>query len=597
MAARIKSLPETLVNQIAAGEVVERPASALKELIENSLDAGAARVEIEIEDGGRRLLRVVDNGEGILAEDLVHALDRHATSKITSLRDLELVASLGFRGEALPSIASVSRLLLASRTADQENGTLIQVDGGVAAAPAPVGMAPGTRVEVRDLFYNTPARRKFLKAERTEFGHIDTLVKRFALARFGVEFRLTHNGKTVRHLPCAETPEAHLRRVAKLCGPAFMQHAIAVSCVEAELSLTGWIGLATFSRSQADMQYLYINGRMVRDRVVSHALRQAYSDVLYHGRHPAYVLYLEMNPGMVDVNVHPTKQEVRFRDSHRVHGFLSSGVQRALAQVTPGTPERNADTAQPARFQSPTPDHSDQSQSQAGLDLALGEPRPQYTSFSNRAAGSGWIAPAPLYEEAKGECPPLGYAVAQLHGVFIVAQNAAGMVLVDMHAAHERITYERFKTALDADGIKSQLLLVPQRISVSEQEADRVESRPELFNRMGFDVNRSGPEQIMVRAIPALLHGTDVAELMRDVCADALRVGTSERLGEAVNSLLSSMACHGSVRANRRLNTEEMNALLRDMERTERSGQCNHGRPTWVQLDMAELDRLFLRGR
>ncbi|MGB0135079.1 DNA mismatch repair endonuclease MutL [Dokdonella sp.] len=598
---RIHPLPSELVNQIAAGEVIERPASVVKELVENSLDAGARRIEIDIEEGGARLIRVRDNGMGIDSEDLALAVSAHATSKISSFEDLESVGTLGFRGEALPSIASVSRFTLTSRTPDAEAAFRIEVDGGKPHTRRPAQHAVGSSVEVRDLFYNIPARRKFLRAERTEFNHIDDLVKSIALANPGVEFRLGNNGKIVRlYKPLKEAGEA-ARRVSDVLGDEFVANCLRVEHSGAGMSLKGWVGLPTASRSQADQQYFHVNGRLVRDRVVSHAVRQAYADVLFHGRHPAFVLFLELDPRGVDVNVHPAKSEVRFRESRLIHEFLYRSLHEALAEARAGStlPAEGIQAANQPGLASRLP-----FQQQSGLRLGVGEPLAEYAAVlgtqgnsGQRVFDTGANAPGQLMQEPEADIPPLGFAIAQLHGVFVLAQNAQGLILVDMHAAHERITYERLKRAQEGEGIRSQLLLVPQSMAVSEREAAIVEEQGARFDELGFEISRSGPQAITVRRVPNLLASGDVAQLVRDVIADFATHGSSRRVEEAGNELLSTMACHGSVRANRRLSLPEMDALLRDMEATERSGQCNHGRPTWVQLTMPELDRLFLRGR
>ncbi|MDX1608722.1 MAG: DNA mismatch repair endonuclease MutL [Halofilum sp. (in: g-proteobacteria)] len=581
----IRSLPESLVNQIAAGEVVERPASVVKELVENSLDAGAGRIEIDIEQGGARLIRVRDNGSGIGADELPLALASHATSKIASLDDLERVASLGFRGEALPSIASVGRLRLVSATAAAEHGTALEPDGELAPAAHPTG----TTVEVRDLFHNTPARRRFLRTERTEFAHIERIVRRLALARLDVEFRLGHNGRPVSHWPAVSSDETATRRLQAAFGEDFARHALAIEHAGAGLHLSGWVAQPTFSRSQPDLQEFYVNGRAVRDRVVQHAVRQAFADVLHHGRHPAFVLYLEIDPAQVDVNVHPAKHEVRFRESRLVHEFLRRTLEDALAGTRAG-----AAPAAPARAEAlwgggsaaPTP-------RQAGMGLPVAEAMAAYAALHEPASASETVGgPA-----TDAQTPPLGFARAQIHDVYIVAENAAGVVLVDMHAAHERVTYERLKAAHDAGGLQAQPLLVPIALAVGRGEADAAEVHGEAFAALGFEVDRLGPERLQVRQVPALLADGDPAQLVRDVLADLQALGDSHRIDAERNRVLSTMACHGSVRAGRRLTLDEMNALLRSMERTERSDQCNHGRPTWVQLDMQGLDRLFQRGR
>ena len=605
--ARIRALPEELINQIAAGEVVERPASVVKELVENSLDAGAGLIELDIEAGGTRLIRVRDDGSGIAPDDLPLAVTRHATSKIASLEDLERVASLGFRGEALGSIASVSRFTLTSRTGESEHAWRIAVAGSVPGAAEPAQHPPGTSVEVRDLFHNVPARRRFLRTERTEFSHIDELLKALALSRLDVEFRLSHDGRILRRLPRVNDGDA-LRRVEGVLGESFAGQSLAIEHAAAGLRLHGWVGLPTASRSQADQQFLFVNGRWVRDRLVTHAVRQAYADVLYHGRHPAYLLFLELDPERVDVNVHPTKQEVRFRDGRLVHDFLFRTLHEGLAASRAGAVGGQAARPLPGLSEpaSSGSAHSGSAHSAPGLPMRASS----QGSFGGLGVAESLQALTGLYaarpsngSDAAGSSagdepiPPLGYALAQLHGIFILAENAEGLVLVDMHAAHERITYERLKQAQDGQGIRSQLLLVPLPVAVSEREAECAEQHTDWFESHGFEVQRSGPAQVVLRRVPTLLADADPERLLRDVLADLLAAGSSRRLEERRDELLSSMACHGSVRANRRLGLGEMNALLRDMEVTERSGQCNHGRPTWVQISRAELDRLFLRGR
>ena len=601
--SRIRPLSPELVNQIAAGEVIERPASVVKELIENSLDAGARRIEIDIEVGGARLIRVRDDGGGIDSDDLPLAVSAHATSKIATFEDLERVGTLGFRGEALPSIASVSRFALTSRRGDADSAWRIEVDGGKPRAAAPAQSARGTHVEVRDLFYNVPARRKFLRAERTEFGHIDELVKAIALARPSIEFRLGHNGKPVRILKTANDDADRARRIADVFGGEFVAQSLTIEHAAAGLRLHGWVGLPTASRAQADQQYFHVNGRSVRDRLVAHAVRQAYADVLFHGRHPAFVLFLELDPALVDVNVHPAKHEVRFREGRLVHDFIYRTLNDVLAETRAGgrVDESPAYSADGAHSNAPmhaahahAPLRSYAVHRQDSLGFAVREPLADYAALLGDETGA---APAPVALPDTGDSPPLGYALAQLHGVFVLAENAHGLVLVDMHAAHERITYERLKSAQDGEGIRSQLLLVPLTLAVSEREALAVEEHADRFTEIGFDVARSGPQSVTVRRVPVLLDGADVDGLVRDVVADLAVHGQTRRVEESTNELLATMACHGSVRAHRRLSVPEMNALLREMEATERSGQCNHGRPTWVQLGMNELDHFFLRGR
>jgi len=601
----IRGLPAHLVNQIAAGEVIERPASVVKELAENSLDAGAGRIRIEVDGGGERRIRITDDGRGIAPDEIGLALKPHATSKIASLDDLEAVASLGFRGEALASIASVSRLSLGSRPAGADAGMRIECDGGRTGEVEPFATPTGTVIEVRDLFFNTPARRKFLKTERTEYNHIDELVKRLALARMDVAFELSHNGKASRNLPGAADEPARLSRVERVCGGDFVDSALSIDTEHSGLRLHGWIARPSFSRSQADMQYFFVNGRLVRDRLVSHAVRQAYSDVLYSGRHPAYVLMLEIDPARVDVNVHPQKTEVRFRDGRLVHDFLFSMLNRALAETRAGGAAHSeasrfteASRSREGRsFEAQTGRESWPGSSparQAGLGLSVSESISRYGQLAESAGRESAQAGAP---EADANIPPLGFAVAQIHGVYVLAQNGHGLVIVDMHAAHERITYERMKSAWTEDRIRAQPLLVPESLSCSAREVAALEHHADDLGRLGFELTAAGPESVLARAVPALLANADKAGLVRDVLADLVELGQSRRVEQAVDELLSTAACHGSVRANRSLSIAEMNALLRDMERTERSDQCNHGRPTWVQLDMAQLNKLFLRGR
>ena len=592
----IKILSPQLANQIAAGEVVERPASVLKELVENSLDAGAKRIDIEVEQGGVKLLRVRDDGCGISQADMPLALNRHATSKISDIDDLEAVATLGFRGEALASIASVSRLSLTSNN-DKGKGWRAVTEGrNMDVDVQPAAHPLGTSVEVRDLFFNTPARRKFLRTETTEYNRIDDYAKKLALSHMKVAFTLRHNQRVNLNLQPATSQAEQEKRVADICGRPFMEQALYVDNERNGLRLWGWIGLPTFSRSQADLQHFYVNGRSIRDKVVSHAVRQAYQDVLYHGRHPAYVLFLEVDPSDVDVNVHPTKHEVRFRDSRSIHGFISSTLQKALAQDRPQDHLQAQPHGQVGQL----------AEQQVPQQAAMGLP-PTTSSYTQFAAPSGSAVNMPmdayqsLYSTGDttddSSIPPLGFAIAQLKGIYILAENVQGLIIVDMHAAHERITYERMKTDFDKQGLISQPLLVPESLAVSEREADVVEQHPEIFMRLGFAVERASAESIVVREIPALLRGSVVESLLRDVISDVLEQGTSERIRHHINEILSTMACHGSVRANRKLTQPEMNALLRDMEATERSGQCNHGRPTYAQLTLDELDKLFLRGR
>jgi DNA mismatch repair protein MutL len=593
----INTLSPQLANQIAAGEVVERPASVLKELVENSLDAGATRIDIEVEQGGVKRLCVRDNGCGIDQSDMSLALSRHATSKISDIDDLEAVGTLGFRGEALASIASVSRLSLTSNSGENQAWKAVSEGRDMAVDVQPAAHPAGTSVDVRDLFFNTPARRKFLRTETTEYNRIDDHAKKLALSHMNVAFSLRHNQRVNLNLQPAQSVLEQEKRVADICGKPFMEQALYVDNERTGIRLWGWIGLPTFSRSQTDLQHFFVNGRSIRDKVVSHAVRQAYQDVLYHGRHPAFVLFLEIEPKDVDVNVHPTKHEVRFRDSRVIHGFVSGTLQKALAQ------DRPQDHLQSNEVQGLLPEEAIPVQSTMGL-APTSKPfnyAPQSSGFQGHSVNTPMHAYQSLYGDGGSEesatIPPLGFAIAQLKGIFILAENEQGMIVVDMHAAHERITYEQMKTDFDKEGLISQPLLVPESLSVSQREADAVEQNPDVFVRLGFTVERAAAESVVVREIPALLRGTQVEALLRDVISDVLEHGTSERIRQQINEILSTMACHGSVRANRKLTIPEMNALLRDMEATERSGQCNHGRPTYFQLSLDELDKLFLRGR
>ena len=636
---RIQLLSPRLANQIAAGEVVERPANIVKELVENALDAGATRIDIEVEQGGIKTLRVRDNGIGISKDDLVLSLSRHATSKIKSLDDLEAVGSLGFRGEALASISSVTRLTLTSCAQDTSDAWSVTAEGrDMAASLTPAAHPTGTTVEVRDLFYNTPARRKFLRTEKTEFSHLEETVKRLALSRYDVAFSLRHNQKTIYALKVASREIERERRVATLLNTAFMDSAVALDVEAAGLQLQGWVGLPTFSRSQADMQYFFVNGRVVRDKLVVHAIKQAYRDVLYHGRHSAFVLYLWLDPKLVDVNVHPTKHEVRFRDGRLVHDFLFRTLHKALADVRPEASTRLEPGVLGITAESPSNGSSGLTHIDGGMPIsqnslglveannpdnvgigsAAKSPFDDSQPYASAVSDEQWPKPtnnansvqeslqayqtlarplANVDSQMQGDIPPLGYAVAQLHGIYILAQNQVGLVLVDTHAAHERITYERLKQQVDQQGVQQQPLLVPETLTLSEREVDAAEQYRDEFELLGIELARVAPETLLVRRVPVLLQGTNVANLITSMLSDLIEHGTSDRIQAHRNELLSTMACHGSVRANRKLSIPEMNALLRDMEVTERSGQCNHGRPTWTQLSLNELDKLFLRGR
>lgn len=626
----IRVLPEQLVHQIAAGEVVERPASVIKELVENSLDAGATFVEIEIEKGGAELCRVRDDGGGIAGDELLLALARHATSKIGNIDDLEAVRTLGFRGEALPSIASVSRMRMISRPREAATAQMVAAVDGALSGPAPHPHPPGTTVEVRDLFFNVPARRKFLRAERTELAQIERLVERLALSRFDVGFRLSSSRKVLADHRAANDDRARDARVAAVLGDEFIASAMKLDHEGSGMRLRGWFCLPTYARSQADQQHFYLNGRPLRDKLIASAVRLAYRDVLFHGRHPAYVLFLEMDPARVDVNAHPQKLEVRFREPGLVHDFLFRTLERALAETRPAQAAAEAIPAARASWglapgatlstttaDGPLGYSRSLFATQALRDGIAPGPAMQASAHLRQpwhGAGStvaGAIAATDLYrafDVARGDASPidapahsavehpLGYAIAQLHGVYILAQAPGGLVLVDMHAAHERTTYERLKASMQADRVPAQPLLVPITVHVSVADADEAETQSELFTNLGLELDRAGPAQLIVRSTPALLPNLDPAELVKDMLADLREQGRGAATA-AFDRALGTMACHQAVRANRRLTIAEMDALLREMERTVRSDQCVHGRPTWSFVGMDELDRLFLRGR
>lgn len=610
--SRIQTLDSRLANQIAAGEVVERPASVVKECLENSLDAGANDIHIDVEQGGIKKIKIRDDGSGIHSDDLPLALSRHATSKIVAFEDLERLSSLGFRGEALASISSVSKLELKSSDNDSGLGWQVSVAGKDMQPDLSECAQPrGTVLEVRDLFFNTPARRKFLKTEKTEFNHIDDVVKKLALSHFDVGFTLSHNQRVIHQFRAANSQSEKERRVAAICGPGFIDNALyldtEIDTDAGKLRLRGWIALPVFSRSQADMQYFFVNNRIIRDKVVSHAVRQAYQDVLYHGRHPAYVLYLDLNPSGVDVNVHPTKHEVRFREQRSVHGFIYKALHRVIADASPENQANDfvrpfAETATSVDQPSPQID------SQNSLSLNR-FPQQVYSPSYAQGVSEQVQAYSRLYQgttdrgDVEGtqntdeEMPPLGFAIAQLHGIYVLAQNRHGLIMVDMHAAHERITYERLKQSFEQRDLASQPLLVPESVSLSEREVKCLEEHRQNLLELGVEIQTLSEEAVAVRSLPALLKQADAGRLLRDVVSDLLTHGSSSLLQEQQNDLLSSMACHGSVRANRRLTIPEMNALLRDIETTERSGQCNHGRPTWIQVSIEELDKWFMRGK
>jgi len=586
----IRQLSGHLINQIAAGEVVERPASVVKELVENSLDAGATSVTVDIQAGGQKLIRIRDNGCGIPRDEISLALSRHATSKIASLDDLESVASLGFRGEALPSIASVARLSITSGQGG--DAWRVETENGVLGEAAPAAHPKGTTVAVHDLFFNTPARRKFLRTERTEFNHIDKWLKRLALARPDVAFTVSHNRRVVLNLQGATDHEARLQRIERLCGEAFASQAIWISHETEGIALSGWLGLPTYNRSQADLQFWFVNGRSIGDRTLSHAVRHAYRDVLFHGRFPAYVLYLTIDPSTVDANAHPAKHEVRFRDGRRVHGVVAQAIEAALSDARPGGHDiaPAPATAIGNVFR------------QSAMSLGQGHQQTPVKSYGAvrdvLSAYESFSAPQPAAGDAKrADVPPMGFAIAQLSGIYILAENADGLVIVDMHAAHERIVYEKLKNSFDAGELVRQPLLVPMSVSVSESEADHAEQSAATFANLGLIMDRSGPTTVTVRELPALLKNSDAESLVRDMLSDVQESGTSNRVEDQYHDMLATMACHNSVRANRSLTLHEMNALLREMEVTERADQCNHGRPTWTAVSLNDLDKLFLRGQ
>ncbi len=622
--SRIHQLPDHLINQIAAGEVVERPASIIKELIENSLDAEATDIRIDIEQGGLERVRVRDNGRGIVAADLPLALSRHATSKINSLDELQQVMTLGFRGEALPSIASVSRLTITSRTQDDEDGSRIVYRPDTTPSLTPAPHPPGTTVDVQNLFYNVPARRKFMRTPRTEYSRVETIVKTLAMAHPTVSFQMNHNGKDTLSFPAATTDAEQDQRIAKILGKDFASAARRVVLEGPGVALHGWIADPSFSRSSGDMQYFFVNHRIVRDKVITHAVKQAYSDLIYHQRFPAFVLFLGIDPTAVDVNVHPGKHEVRFRDSQLVHGFVRRSLKDYLARLRPEqgasegsselggidgvvtVPDGSAGRAGQGGMRAPAPISPYASSAAVQRPMPL-EVRDQLQSMA-KLSGAGRQSTAQNSADTAGETsanagennpamPPLGFARAHLHGVYILAENAKGMIIVDAHAAHERITYERLKASYESNDVRSQALLVPVAVNVSEAEAQRAQDERDWLQQFGLTVDRQGPETLCIRSVPAILGQADAAGLLADILSELMTHDISERLTAAVNEVLSSMACHGSVRANRSLSLSEMNALLRQIESTPNSGQCNHGRPTWTSLSMVDLDRLFMRGR
>lgn len=606
----IQRLPDQLISQIAAGEVVDRPASALKELLENSLDAGSSDIQVSLLQGGIKQLRVADNGAGVAMEDLALALTRHATSKIASLEDLEAVASLGFRGEALASIASISRTQLLSRQVDAKHAWKIASEGSTLSVIEPAALDAGTIIEVTDLYFNTPARRKFLKTEATEFGHCEAAFSRVALSRPDVAFMLQHNGRALSRYAVG-APE---KRFSEVLGAEFAAESIAIDESAAGLRLWGMAAKPAFNRNSRDTQYVYVNGRFVRDKLIAHAIRQAYQDVLHHDRHPAFVLFLELDPMLVDVNVHPAKTEVRFRDGQAIHRFIFHSLNKALATptgvsnaVTASQAEHNpfayqpSSTAYPA-FQSQMPLNANENTSFYETMFGVSNRARQESQFPSPIAYTSVPEDdAFVRQQRVSDEFPLGFAVAQIHGVYILAQNKQGLVVVDMHAAHERIMYEQLKNALDHQSVVMQPLLIPVSFNADQLEVATVQealaSNDASLQQLGFDIAVLSPNTLAVRAVPTMLQDADVVTLARDVLRDLREFGASRALTERRNALLGTMACHAAVRANRTLTIPEMNALLRDMEATERSGQCNHGRPTWFQVSMSDLDKMFMRGK
>jgi len=586
----IHLLPDLLINQIAAGEVIERPASALKELLENSLDAGASDIAVQLEGGGIKLLRVRDNGKGIARDDLPLALMRHATSKIASLDDLQRVASMGFRGEALASMAAVAQLSLSSSTALDAHGWKVEARDGQMSEPAPTSHAQGSTVELRELYFNTPARRKFLKSEATEFAHCEETFKRIALSRPDVAFSLQHNGRTVWQLPVQPPAE----RIAAILGEEFGHAAVSVERQTANLLLQGFAALPAYSRSTRDAQYFFVNGRFVRDKVAGHALRQAYQDILHHQRHPAFVLFLDLPPEQVDVNVHPAKSEVRFRENQGVHQFIFHTLQQALSIPASGGQGAAGTDSKPAPAQ-PQQQHIGLGTAQQAAAYRLWE-----MQTGKEEGESGKITPtlySPLTTRHSPEFPPLGYALAQLSGIYILAQNAHGLAVVDMHAAHERIVYEKFKAALDAERIATQPLLIPVTFHAEPLDVATAEANQQALDRLGFDIAPLSPTTLAVRAMPVMLRQAEAETVAFEVLRELREYGASRALTERRDELLATIACHAAVRANHALSITEMNALLREMEQTERTGQCNHGRPTWFQLSLTDLDKMFMRGK
>ncbi|HET7308089.1 MAG TPA: DNA mismatch repair endonuclease MutL [Gammaproteobacteria bacterium] len=591
----IRVLPEQLINQIAAGEVIERPASVVKELVENSLDAGARSIEVEAERGGISRMLVRDDGCGIGKAELSLALARHATSKIAALADLERVGTLGFRGEALPSIGSVAELSLTSRARGAADAWHIRADGrGGLSEPAPAAHADGTTIEVRELFFSVPARRKFLRTEATEFGHLETVVRRLALSHYDVRWRLTHNGREVWRLPLCDDRTASEARIAALCGGDFVDRTLYIEHERGGVGLRGWIGLPTAARTRTDRQYFYVNGRMVRDKLIAHAVRQAYDDVLFHGRHPSFVLYLDIDPALVDVNAHPAKHEVRFRDGRRVHDQIFHVLHEALATTRPKTVVSGV---APVAHAEALPERAPPQQARFAMPERTGNVAESLVAYARLSEPAPASAAAARELPEPDDEPPLGIAIGQYRGIYILAQRSDGLVLIDMHAAHERVTYEHMKRALAAGGITAAPLLVPVTVDLTAAEVEQLCEAAGEMARLGLEIDRLGPSSVAVRSLPLELRGADTAALVREIAADLIAEGGSKGLSASIERVLATLACHRAVRAGRQLTLAEMNALLRAMEKTDRADQCNHGRPTWTRLSLAELDRLFLRGQ
>lgn len=593
----IKLLPDELINQIAAGEVIERPASVLKEVLENCVDAGATEIDIHLMQGGLKLIRITDNGAGISKEDLPYALTRHATSKITSQEDLQKIVSLGFRGEALASIASVSRLSLTSFQVGNQHAWEIQAEGSQTIALQPAAGSLGTSLEVRDLFFNIPARRKFLKSESTEFAHCEAIFQRIALSNPTITFNLYHNGKLRSHLASADFPE----RIKQLLGQEFRETALFITEEAADIQLQGLISRPTFSRTTREMQYFFVNGRFVKDKLLNHAIREAYRDVLHLDRHPAYVIYLHINPDNVDVNVHPTKIEVRFRDSRAVHQFIFHAIHKALANghtesSEADLPDSTHHIGVVTRNIKKIPLTYSQNR-QVNLPLqSAAQPSVFYQTLFGEKSYEIIAAPDLTVQSESHASNFLGYALGQLLGIYILAQSNQGLIIVDMHAAHERIVYEKLKQALDQQALPTQSLLIPHLLQADALDITTVEENALLLNQLGFEISVTSPTTLAIRTIPSILKNADISKLISELLEDIRSYGSSQLLTGNRNEILATMACHSAIRANELLTIEEMNVLLREMEKTERSDQCNHGRPTWLALSLEQIDKLFMRG-